>query len=300
MGDMSIPISVIVCTRNRLESLRRYIQSLAQVKSTYEWELMIVDNGSNDGTSEMLASLPEYIGKARLKTVYEPKRGYAVAKNAGVRQSSGKIIAFTDDDCYVDENYIDALMSSFATNPEIGFLGGRISLFDDTDSRTTIQECSEYLHLKPKTFIGAHTIQGANMAFKREVLDLIGGFSELFGAGTGVACEDTDAVAAALWAGVCGAYDPAPTVYHHHGRKTKTDLRPLFKFYEKGVGAYFTKYLLRHDSRSAYFRAWIGTSQSQLRNATSVKSYLVFGRRVFRHLSGGLHYILRRSIHRTF
>ena len=299
MSDTPISISAIVCTRNRLESLRRCIQTLALVKTAHDWELIIVDNGSNDGTSEMLASLPEHVGSARLKTVYEPKRGLAVARNAGVRQSSGKIIAFTDDDCYVAENYIDALMSSFATNPEIGFLGGRILLYDNADSRTTIQECQDYLYLKPKTFIAAHTVQGANMAFKKEVLDLIGGFNELFGAGTGIACEDTDAAAAALWAGVSGAYDPGPTVYHHHGRKTKTDLRPLWKFYEKGLGAYFMKYILRHDSRSEYLKAWIDRAQSELRNATTIKAYLLFARRLFREFSGGLHYVFRTFVHRV-
>jgi glycosyltransferase involved in cell wall biosynthesis len=163
---MSIPISVVVCTRNRVDSLRRCVQALASLHTDCEWELVIVDNGSDDGTNAFLASLPSWFGKAHVITTFEPKRGLAAARNRGFRQTHGNIVAFKDDDCYVSEDYIDALISAFE-NPEIGFVGGRILLYDQSDIRLTIRESEDYLILQPRTFVGAGTVQGANMAFRR-------------------------------------------------------------------------------------------------------------------------------------
>ena len=148
----------------------------------------------------------------------------------------------------MSEDYIDAMISAFE-NPEIGFVGGRILLYDQSNIKLTIQESEDYLVLLPRTFVAAGTVQGANMAFRRAILDQIGGFDENLGAGTSFACEDIDAVAALLWKGITGAYDPRPLVYHHHGRKTKREASDLRKTYDKGRGAYYAKYILRSESR---------------------------------------------------
>lgn len=293
---MPIPISVVVCTRNRVDSLRRCVQALASIHTDYEWELVIVDNGSDDGTNVFLASLPSRYGKAHVITTVEPKRGLAAARNRGFCQSHGNIVAFTDDDCYVSKDYIDALISAFE-NPEIGFVGGRILLYDQADLKLTIQEGEHSFVLLPRTFIAAGTIQGANMAFRRTALDQIGGFDENLGAGTSFACEDIDAVAALIWQDIAGAYDPRLVVYHHHGRKTKREARDLWKTYDKGRGAYFTKYILRSDSRSKYIRRWWDTIK---RGATSggLKTRVWNVRQSLRELCGGFHYIATRVSHK--
>jgi GT2 family glycosyltransferase len=296
---MPIPLSVVVCTRNRVDSLRRCFQALASIHTDQEWELVIVDNGSDDGTNAFLASLPSQFGKAHVVTTFEPKRGSAAAKNKGVSQTHGNIVTFIDDDCYVSENYIDAMISAFES-PEIGFVGGRILLYDQSDIRLTIQESEDYLVLQPRTFVAAGTVQGANIAFRRATLDRIGGFDENLGAGTSFSCEDIDAVAAALWQGITGAYDPQVLVYHHHGRKTKREERDLRKTYDVGRGAYYTKYILRSDSRSKYIKHWVGDVK---RRATSgcLKIRFWHLRQSLRELCGGFHYIATRVSHnRTF
>lgn len=70
-----------------------------------------------------MASLPRQLAKAHVITTFEPKRETGAAKNKGISQARGNIIAFTDDDCYVSENYIDSMISAFET-PEIGLVGG--------------------------------------------------------------------------------------------------------------------------------------------------------------------------------
>jgi glycosyltransferase involved in cell wall biosynthesis len=289
---MSIPVSVVVCTRNRVDSLRRCVQAFASINTDYKWELIIVDNGSDDGTSAFLASLPRQLAKAHVATTFEPKRGLAAARNKGISKACGNIIAFTDDDCYMSENYIDSMISAFE-NPEIGLVGGRILLYDQSDRKLTIQEREDYLVLEPRTFVATGTVQGANMAFRRALLDHIGGFDENLGAGTSFACEDIDAVAALLWEGFTGAYDPRPIVYHHHGRKTKREARVLWKTYDKGRGAYYAKYILRSDSRSQYIRSWVGSVKHGA-ICGDLKNRLWHGRQALRELFGGLHYVAAR------
>jgi len=291
---MSIPISVVVCTRNRVDSLRRCVQAFSTTDTDHKWELIIVDNGSDDGTGAFLASLPRKLANADVITAFEPKRGLAAARNKGIRSACGDVIAFTDDDCYVSEDYIDSLFCAFA-NHEIGVIGGRILLYDQSDINLTINDSESYLVLPPKTFVATGTVQGANMAFRRTILDHIGGFEENFGAGTSFPCEDIDAVAAALWQGVTGAYDPRPVVYHHHGRKSKREKADLWKTYDKGRGAYYAKYILRRDSRSEYITHWLRSVKAGLASG-GLRSRLWHGRQSFREIIGGLHYLAIRVL----
>ena len=298
---MSIPISIVICTHNRVDSLRRCVRALASVKTDYEWELVIVDNASTDGTGVFLASLPTRFSAATVVTAFEPKRGLAAARNKGSSLARGNIIAFTDDDCYVSEDYISAMISAFATDPKIGFVGGRILLYDQSDLRITIQESKDYRLLQGRTFVATGTVQGANMAFRRETLDRIGGFDENFGAGTRFACEDIDAVASGLWADIIGAYDPRPTVYHHHGRRTEAEEKELWRLYDKARGAYYAKYILRGDSRLLYAKTWMRSIKGELCQAMDA---IRRGRRPrmeqsLRELCGALEYITVRFSNRA-
>src|SRR5262245_32108347 len=126
-------VSVVICTHNRVDRLRRCIDSFYRVNTNRGSELIIIDNASTDGTGDFIASLPERIGKFRLRTAGETKLGLSAAQNTGWRLASGEIIAFTDDDCYVRENFIDALVEAFEEDTTIGFIGGRILLYDSQD-----------------------------------------------------------------------------------------------------------------------------------------------------------------------
>lgn len=287
-------LSVVVCTRNRLSKLKRCVDALLSTTTPHEWELAIVDNASADGTSEYLASINHVqLNRAHVTTMSEVKCGLSAARNKGWRAAKGVLIAFTDDDCYVSRNYVNSVVKVFDDDLSVGFLSGRVLLFDALDYRITIQECQRRYRFQPWTFIPAGVVQGANLAFRRTVLEQIGGFDERLGAGTPFPSEDIDAAAAALWSGVIGVYDPRPVVQHHHGRRSKGEVQQLVHSYDAGRGAYYAKWILRKASRSKYLKAW----------SASIKNDCVRAFRrgripwqSLRELSSGLRFLFRRSL----
>ncbi|TFH43899.1 MAG: glycosyltransferase [Lysobacterales bacterium] len=214
--------------------------------------------------------MPNQIGNAPVVLVSESREGLAIARNAGWQAAAGDIIAFTDDDCYIAPDFIDSVARAFSKSPEVGMIGGRILLHDPSDQPITILEDTERREFPPHSFISAGAIQGANMAFSRRTLELIGGFDERLGAGTPFPCEDIDAVAAALWLGIPGAYDPNPTVFHAHGRKTDAEFRSLMATYDAGRGAYYAKRILDRQSRRTYLRAWYHSIRREFQAATKL------------------------------
>ncbi len=288
-------LSVVVCTLNRCTSLKRCVDALLSVSTPHDWQLVIVDNGSTDGTGEYLASLAQrQSNRPMVTTAFEPKRGLAAARNTGWRTARAGIVSFTDDDCYVSKDYVDSVIQVFEEEPGIGFLTGRILLFDTRDCRITIQESQDRCEFRPGTFIAAGAVQGANLAFQRKVLEQVGGFDERLGAGTPYPSEDIDAAAAALWAGFFGVYDPRPLVYHDHGRRTAGEVLELMRGYDAGRGAYYAKYILGRASRGQYLGAWLKSMRSEFTGALR-RGHFPTMAQSRRELTSGLRFLMQRS-----
>ena len=87
----------------------------------------------------------------------------------------------------------------------------------------------------------------------RLVLESAGDFDERLGAGTPLQCgEDVDALARVSALGFPGAYDPRPTVFHHHRRSKPEEVDRLMAGYDVGRGAYFAKALMHRRTRRAF------------------------------------------------
>jgi glycosyltransferase involved in cell wall biosynthesis len=246
-------VSIIISTRNRASQLERCFQSVARIASPAPWELVAIDNASTDDTSCVIRRFAESVN-IPVRTAIEPQPGLAHARNLGITLAQGEILAFTDDDCYPAPDYVDEVIRAFS-DPEIGYIGGMVKLFDPADSRITIQESTRPKLLKRFGYVPPGGIHGANMAFRRQALADIGGFDPKLGAGAQFVCEDIDACARASFAGWQGGYFPGPIVHHHHRRRRK-DLPSLRRSYAKGRGAYFAKFLLNRRSAAVYARNW--------------------------------------------
>lgn len=271
-------LSVVVCTRDRHRQLRACLERFGALPGGIAWELVVVDNGSGDATADVLRSYAQ-ASTHPLTVVEEPRPGLGRARNRGWRAAAGDLVAFTDDDCYPAADYVEALLACFEDR-SLGFVGGRVLLFDRTDFPITIQELDRRVSIEPGAFVPAGLIHGANFAFRREVLEAIGGFDDALGAGTPFACEDVDALARASAAGWHGAYDPRPVVQHHHGRKTREDVRRLRRVYDHARGAYYMKCVLTPGMRARYLRTWLrlAATQRPRRTAGELRGALAYAR----------------------
>lgn len=230
------------------------------------WELIVVDNSSTDSTP---AIVEEFARSASIpvRSVRAGVGGLARARNVGIAESAGDLLAFTDDDCYPRLDYLRALVEVFDEYGP-GFIGGRVVLHDPTDASVGVRDVTVPKEIPPRTFISAGAILGANMAVSREVVRTIGGFDPHLGAGTScLAGEDTEYLARAAWAGWSGRYDPRPVVAHHHGRKPGPDAIRQARGYDYGRGAYYIKFVLDRRSRRTYLKHWYWAARRDLMEA---------------------------------
>ena len=118
-------VSVIVCTRNRASSLKRTLQSLADlsVPAGLCWEMIVVDNNSTDDTPDVIAG---FSGVLPLVAAFEARDGLSNARNRGVQAAAGTYMVWTDDDVVVDRQWLAAYVEAFRRWPEAAVFGGKI------------------------------------------------------------------------------------------------------------------------------------------------------------------------------
>lgn len=249
-------ISLIICTRNRAAQLGGCLAALAALRLPGNWELVMVDNGSTDATRATIEAFRDRVAFP-VRYVQEAVPGLSNARNAGLAAARGALIAFTDDDCYVDPQLLARTVAAFERRPELGYVSGRILLHDPDDYPATINESTEPRNFAPGRYLPPGAIRGANLGFRRAALDAIGGFDPRFGSGARFPAEDIDAACRCSLRGWAGAYDPSIVVSHHHGRKA-ADVAKLFRAYDYGRGAYHAKLLLHDRAPGAALRGWAG------------------------------------------
>ncbi|HTV30244.1 MAG TPA: glycosyltransferase [Xanthobacteraceae bacterium] len=287
-------VSLVISTRNRAEKLRSCLDYIARQQPSCAWELVVVDNGSTDGTRQVL---DEFAARAAfpVAVLFKSKPGLGRAHNVGWRAARSDIIAITDDDCYIAADYIDRVRETFS-DPKIGFAGGRVDLFDPTDIPMTIRTSDQRELFKPQSFIEGGALLGANMMFRRRVLEELGGFDPDLGPGARFHGEEMDAQTRASFAGWWGLYTPEVIVAHHHGRKAK-DAPKLLQTYVIGQGAYTAKCMLAPESRRVVMpvvaRNWYWLARKAVRRGGELR-WLLWEMQGF---AGYLGYWLRKRIH---
>jgi len=264
-------LTLIVCTRNRLPTLRAAIVVILGLQCRAPWQLVVVDNGSTDGTWQWIRSI-ESTTSVSVDVVSEPVVGLSRARNAGLRHARGDIVAFTDDDCYPTESYLNDLLDVFSA-PGIDYCGGRVVLHDPADLPISTKTSTTPRLFPPNTFIAAGAMMGANMAFSRPLLDAVGPFDVVLGAGSVTrAGEDIDFLFRASSCGFTGIYSPTPTVRHHHGRRSNTDRHNTSKAYDIGRGAYYAKHLCKRQTNRVILKNWYW--RTDLRSVAGIRRFL--------------------------
>jgi glycosyltransferase involved in cell wall biosynthesis len=240
-------ISVILCTYNRCDSLRRTLESLRQaaVSVDLEWELLVIDNNSTDGTRAAVAEFAQ-TSQLDVRCLTERRRGKAFALNLGIAAAAGEILAFLDDDILPRQDWLQAVDREFGNDNDLAVLTGQIALWDRDDLPISI--CQHPERAEIRSYDGLRLCNGCNFAARVEAFGRIGPFDIRLGPGTGfLAAEDWDVFYRFWKGGLKMVYEPSVFVYHNHGRRTPREEVQIRRAYAVGYGAFSAKHILRGD-----------------------------------------------------
>jgi len=176
-------ISLIIPTYNRRAILHRSLT--AAIDQNYaDFEVIVVDDASTDGTAEMIKMKFPQVRYFRQET----NRGPAVARNRGIRESKGEIIAFTDDDCLVPPDFLSRLGDGYQRYPEVAGVGGYQEAASEVVAARLVARYERHMnrqvyHVGEQEYLGGFECPagGTNsMSYRCRVLQEVGGFDETF------------------------------------------------------------------------------------------------------------------------
>lgn len=266
-------ISVIIATLNRPNKLNHCLKSVLNNVFS-DFEIIVVDQSINDRTKKIVYQF----NFKKIKYFKINSKGKSKALNYAIRKSSGQILAFTDDDCIVDKNWLKNINRSLKQKDFSGAFGktlpyrpkqnvGKICpcTFDKKDKKIISKPISHWNN------VGF----GNNMAFKKSIFKQIGDFKQWLGPGSiGSNAEDAEFALRALINKKIILFNPKIQV-HHNRWITKEQFRKQSLSYSCGeVACYgyfafqkkeFAKKVIRNNFKDSYYI---------LRN--SVKSFLLF------------------------
>jgi glycosyltransferase involved in cell wall biosynthesis len=211
----SIMVSVVVPVRNGGALLERALHSLLRQEYPRDrYEVLVVDNGSTDGS----AATAQRLGVSPLS---EPRPGPQFARNRGIAQAKGDVVAFTDADCEVPRDWIgglvealrdrEAVMARIVADSE----GNRYARARAHLHGLFLDDCSRRHRINR-----LDRLDTGNAAVWRRVLDEVGGFDPEF-----FACEDSDLGARIAERGGRIAFAETPVVRHGYEGRIATSLR---------------------------------------------------------------------------
>jgi glycosyltransferase involved in cell wall biosynthesis len=216
--DARCHVSVVLSTYNRADRLPAALDALLGQAGNVAYEVIVVDNNSTDATRTVVERAAAR-SDGRLRYVFEPRQGLSYGRNAGIAVARGAIIAFSDDDVRVAPDWIARLTRTFDAHPDIEYVGGRVLphwlatppawLTDAHWAPLALQDYGDQPIVSGRE--RAVCLVGANLAFRRQVFDLVGVFTPSLGRvkdGIG-STEDHDMQLRAWKAGMRGLYDPA-------------------------------------------------------------------------------------------
>jgi GT2 family glycosyltransferase len=243
-------ISLVICTRDRPRELDRCLASLRSQNRRPD-QVVVVDNASRTDETRQVTERHD------VAYVREDRPGLDIARNRGATVSSGDIVAYTDDDTVLHPLWLRRIEDAFDAEEIWAVTGLAFPAELETEAQCIFEKVWSFGRgLQRRDFgplfysdtrkcgslaweIGA----GANMAFRREVFDKIGGFDERLDVGAAGCSGDSEFWNRILHAGGTCRYEPGAVIYHFH-RRTLEGLRAQIRAYMRG---HVAALLIQHE-----------------------------------------------------
>ena len=217
--DNQPSVTVVVLTYNNIEYTRACLKSLERFTNYPNWELIVVDNASTDGSPEFLS---EYVGQRETAKLILNKDnvGFSAGNNAGIKEASGDYVVLLNNDTYVTDGWLFDLIRHFRRDKLLGVVGpvtnnigneGRIEINYDSMEGMAVAS-RKYVQEHSRELVYVDTAAFYCVAIKRDVIDRVGLLDEAFGRGF---FEDDDYCMRARNAGYKVAIADDTFVHHH-------------------------------------------------------------------------------------
>ncbi|MCG7856172.1 glycosyltransferase family 2 protein [Flavihumibacter sediminis] len=244
-------ITVVICTRNRSNELKECLHTLL-TQFTKPAEIIVVDNAPLDDSTWLVCN--EF---GNVKYLKEDRKGLDIARNTGAKFASSPLIAYLDDDVVVDPHWLYHIQNSFDDQSIDAITGLVLPLQLETESQFIFERYwtfnkgyakrlynHEFLQSAPSECPKVWNIgAGANMAFRKEILQRAGYFDERLDAGAAGCSGDSEIWFRILLIGGQILYEPRAIVYHKHRREMQ-ELRSQLFYYMRGN---VVASLIQHD-----------------------------------------------------
>lgn len=255
-SENTLQVSVVVCTRNSRQRIGETLLSLChQTLPRDRYEVVVVDNDSNDGTAEWLEGEANRLG---CRFFSEKELGLSAARNRGIRESTGALIFFIDDDAVAPAHLLETLWNDMKEHAADAVGGAVHGLWEHTPPGWLRSEYWRGLSLishgpKPRKLKYPEILIGCNMGFRRDVFDRFGLFDPNFGrkGDSLVGNEERDLEKRLMEAGGTVFYNPHAYVFHKVPLDRMTD---SYFFRRNREGAISNAMMEERDGRAERFR----------------------------------------------
>ncbi len=246
MSAQRVDFSVIVPTCNRPRELEACLTALAALHYAADrFEVIVVDDGSAEPAGTAVAL---FRNRLNVSVVRQENAGPAAARNRGVEHARGAWLAFTDDDCLPDADWLQTLACRLEERADC-LVGGHTAngLTDNlcsAMSQIIVDVVYRYYNVRAEQALFLTT---NNLAMPRDLFQMIGGFDEAF-----TTSEDRDFCDRCLCSGLRMLYAPECVVYHRHSLSYRSFCRQHFNY---GRGAFrFLRGQVQRRSRHTWIR----------------------------------------------
>jgi len=217
-------ISVIICTYNRQKYIYNVLKSVAENElPRSEYEIVLVNNNSTDNTEQECRRFQDDYPEVNFHYCVETNQGLSYARNCGIRQSAGDLLAYVDDDATVNKEYLSTYARFFADHPDAVAAGGPILPVYETEEPSWMTHYTRqlitgklYLGDKEREFPGGAFPGGGNACYRKSVFDTVGLFNVVLGrkGNSLIGAEEKDLFDKMTTNGMHFYYLPNAILYH--------------------------------------------------------------------------------------
>jgi glycosyltransferase involved in cell wall biosynthesis len=229
LPDESPIFSIVIPTYNRLALLKKTLESLFRQEYP-SFEIIVVSDGSTDGTHECLSSLAS---GGKIKFFNQQNQGPALARNLGITNAQGEYIAFIDDDCIAPAGWLKQYAMRFDETGAAGIGGssrtGNTSSIFAVVNDLIVNFFKEHINSRPD--VPTPFLTSNNAAYRKSSLEKVGGFHRDFKRGA----EERDLNFRLTQAGEKLLYDASISIDHYNDADFVAFLKHQF---EQGRGSY--------------------------------------------------------------